>query len=68
MTDYATIYYINQEDIVDERDVDKSYRENIEPKKNELRVKYAKNNSLLIDIRIIFQTILVILKKIILKK
>ena len=68
MTDYASIRYINQEDLVDEENVDKSYQEKIEPEKNQLRVKYAKNNSLLIDAKIIFQTILAIVKKIILKK
>jgi len=68
MTDYASIRYINQEDLVDEENVDKSYQEKIEPEKNKLRVKYAKNNSLLIDAKIIFQTILAIVKKIILKK
>ena len=68
MTDYATICYINQEDIVDEKNVDKSYQEKIEPRKNELRVKYAKNSSLFIDAKIVFQTILVVVKKIVLKK
>lgn len=68
ITDYATICFINQEDIVDEKNVDKSYQEKIEPKKNKLRAEYAKNNSLFIDAKIIFQTILAIVKKIILKK
>lgn len=68
MTDYATICYIDQEDIVDEKNVDKSYQEKIEPEKNKLRVKYVKNRSFFIDIQIIFQTILAIIKKIILKK
>jgi len=68
MTDYATICYINQEDMVDEENVDKSYQEKIEPQKNKLRVEYAKNNSLFIDAKIIFQTILVIVKRIILKQ
>jgi len=68
MTDYATICYINQEDIVDEKNVDKSYQEKIEPRKNELRVKYAQNNSLFIDARIFFQTILAIIKKIVFKR
>ncbi|MBU2540154.1 sugar transferase [Patescibacteria group bacterium] len=68
MTDYASIYYINQEDFIDEENVDKSYREKIEPQKNKLRVKYAKNNSLFIDAGIFFQTIFTIIKKIILKK
>ena len=68
MTDYASIRYINQEDIVDEKNVDKSYQEKIEPEKNKLRIKYAKNNSFFIDVKIIFQTILAIVKRIILNK
>lgn len=68
MTDYATIRFINQEDIVDEKNVDKSYQEKIEPEKNKLRVEYAKNNSLFIDAKIIFQTILAVVKRIILNK
>lgn len=68
MTDYATIRFINQEDLVDEKNVDKSYQEKIEPEKNKLRVKYAKNNSVFIDAKIIFQTILAVVKRIILNK
>lgn len=68
MTDYATIQYINQEDLMDEKNVDRSYQEKIEPIKNKLRVKYAKNNSLFVDAKIIFQTILAIFEKNVLKK
>jgi lipopolysaccharide/colanic/teichoic acid biosynthesis glycosyltransferase len=68
MTDYASIRYINQEDLVDEKNVDKSYQEKIEPEKNRLRIKYAKDNSLFIDVKIILITIITIIKKIILKK
>ena len=68
MTDYASIRYINQEDVVDEKNVDKSYQEKIEPEKNKLRIKYAKNNSLFIDAKIIFQTILAIIKGVVSKK
>ncbi len=67
MTDYATIYYINQDDVVDEKDVDGSYQETIEPKKNELRLKYVNDNSLFIDAAIIFKTIAAIIKKNVLK-
>jgi lipopolysaccharide/colanic/teichoic acid biosynthesis glycosyltransferase len=68
MTDYATIFYVNQEDLVDEKNVDKSYQENIEPQKNKLRIEYVRKASFLTDAKIIFQTFLAIVKKIILKK
>ena len=67
MTDYATICYINQEDLMDENNVDRSYKENIEPIKNKLRIKYVKEGSLFIDAKIVFQTFLAIIKKIIIK-
>lgn len=68
MTDYATVAYINQEDLVDEKNVDQYYREKIEPLKNQLRIKYIKDSSLFMDIKIVFQTVGVIIKKNILKK
>ena len=64
MTDYASIYYIDQESLIDEENVDKSYQERIEPEKNRLRVKYAKNNSLFIDFKILLQTILAVIRQI----
>ncbi len=68
MTDYATIKFINLEDLVDEKNVDESYRKNIEPIKNKLRVDYAKNASFFTDIAIIFQTFEAIFRKNILNK
>jgi lipopolysaccharide/colanic/teichoic acid biosynthesis glycosyltransferase len=68
MTDYASIRFVNQEDLVDENDVDESYRKRIEPEKNRLRVKYAKNNSLLVDVKIILQTVRAIITKIVMKE
>jgi len=68
MTDYATIQYINQEDLMDENNVDKSYSENIEPLKNRLRIKYVKDASLFVDAKIVFQTFFAIVKKIIIKE
>lgn len=68
MTDYATIRYIYLDKALGNRDVDELYRKKIEPEKNKLRIKYAKHHSLLADVKIIFQTILAIIKIIILKK
>ncbi len=68
MTDYASIYFINQDDIAVENDVDKFYREEIEPIKNKLRIKYAEDRSLYIDAKIFLQTFYVIFKKIIFRK
>lgn len=68
MTDYATIRYIYLDKVLGNRDVDELYRKKIEPEKNKLRIKYVKHHSLLADVKIIFQTILAIIKIIILKK
>jgi lipopolysaccharide/colanic/teichoic acid biosynthesis glycosyltransferase len=63
MTDYASIVFANQAELIDEKNVDKSYKEKIEPEKNRLRIKYIKEKSLLTDAKIIFQTLLTLLKK-----
>lgn len=68
MTDYATIRYIYLDKVLGDRDVDELYLKKIEPEKNKLRIKYAKNHSPSADVKIIFQTILAIIKIIILKK
>ena len=68
MTDYATIRYIYLDEVLGDKNVDKLYKENIEPEKNKLRVKYVKHHSLWIDIKIIIQTFVVILKTIVFKR
>jgi len=68
MTDYATIRYIYLDKILGDNDVDKLYREKVEPEKNKLRIKYVEHHSFWIDLKIIFQTIWAIIKVIILKK
>jgi len=68
MTDYATIRYIYLDKVLGDRDVDELYLKKIEPEKNKLRIKYAKHHSPSADVKIIFQTILAIIKIIILKK
>jgi lipopolysaccharide/colanic/teichoic acid biosynthesis glycosyltransferase len=56
LTDYASIEFINLDDILGDGDVDAKYLHEIEPKKNRLRMKYAKEHSFGGDLRIIFQT------------
>ncbi|MFH1657159.1 MAG: sugar transferase [bacterium] len=62
MTDYASIKLINLDEILGNKDVDKRYKEVIEPEKNKLRVEYAKHNSIFIDFKIIIKTFLALLK------
>jgi len=58
LTDYASIKFINLEQLLGDQDVDEKYIREIEPIKNELRVKYAKENSFFIDLKILFMTIM----------
>jgi lipopolysaccharide/colanic/teichoic acid biosynthesis glycosyltransferase len=58
LTDYASIEFINLDKILGDENVDEKYRREIEPRKNELRLKYAKEHSFWIDLKIIFRTVL----------
>ncbi len=62
LTDYASIEFINLDKILGNDNVDKKYLEEIEPRKNILRIKYAQKHSFLLDLKIIFLTILKILQ------
>ena len=53
LTDYASIRFINLDQILGDDAVDEKYFNEIEPEKNKLRVKYAMNNSVIIDIKIV---------------
>jgi len=57
LTDYASLKFINLDEILGDHDVDETYLREIEPEKNRLRIEYAKNNSLRIDIVIICGTL-----------
>ncbi|MFY9402186.1 MAG: sugar transferase [Candidatus Omnitrophota bacterium] len=63
LTDYSSIEFIDLDSILGDDDVDAKYLQEIEPKKNELRIKYVKEYSFLKDIKIIIQTIKSILFK-----
>ena len=62
LTDYASIEFINLDKILGNDNVDKKYFEEIEPRKNLLRIKYAQKHSFLLDLKIIFLTVLKILQ------
>lgn len=57
LTDYASIEFINLDKILGDENVDEKYRNEIEPKKNKLRLKYVKEKSFWTDARIIFRTV-----------
>lgn len=64
ITDYASIEFANLDDIVGNIDPDKFFRENILPRKTELRIKYVKEWSFKNDFYIILQTMLRVFKRI----
>lgn len=68
MTDYASIAFINLDQILGNENVDKLYMEKIEPEKNKLRIKYAKESSFFTDIKIIWLTFVEIIKVVFLRK
>lgn len=58
ITDLASLYFHDLDSILGQENVDKFYRENIEPKKNKLRLYYADNVSTSLNLHIIFSTFL----------
>lgn len=62
LTDYASIKLINLDQILRDESVDERYLKEIEPEKNRLRIKYAKEHSFWSDINIILMTFKQMLK------
>ena len=62
LTDYASIKFINLDQILRDESVDERYLKEIEPEKNRLRIKYAKEHSFWSDINIILMTFKQMLK------
>jgi lipopolysaccharide/colanic/teichoic acid biosynthesis glycosyltransferase len=56
MTDYASIRFINLGDILGDEDPDGTYMRVVEPEKNRLRLKYVRERSLWVDVKIIALT------------
>lgn len=61
ITDYASLKFINLDNILGDEQVDEKYRQEIEPEKNRLRIKYAKEHNFWIDCKILFLTFIQLL-------
>lgn len=62
LTDYASIKFINLDQILGNENVDEKYLLVIEPEKNALRIKYVRERTFLVDIKILVHTFLRITK------
>ncbi len=68
ITDWASLNCPNEEDVLDAckdqyPDADAAYAAIIRPEKLRLQLKYVRHHNLIIDIKIIFLTVLAVLKK-----
>jgi lipopolysaccharide/colanic/teichoic acid biosynthesis glycosyltransferase len=57
ITDLASLYFIDMDSVLGETNVDDKYYLEIEPIKNALRIRYVKECSISLDLRIIIETI-----------
>jgi lipopolysaccharide/colanic/teichoic acid biosynthesis glycosyltransferase len=58
LTDYASIRFINLDEMLGDDDVDGRYQREIEPEKNRLRTRYVDEQSLLVVLKIVALTVL----------
>lgn len=63
ITDYSSVKFSNLDEWVGSDNVDDVFETKILPEKNRLRVKYVKEQSFIVDMKIIFMTISSIFKK-----
>ncbi len=64
ITDYSSLEFINLDEIVGGSNADEMYEKLVLPRKNALRIKYAKTVSFKTDCGIFFRTIIMVLQKI----
>jgi len=57
LTDLATLNFLDLDEVLGSKNVDEKYAAEIEPIKNLLRLKYVKEQSFLLDIRILIETV-----------
>ena len=57
LTDLSTLYFLDMDNVLGSKNVDKKYETEIEPIKNLLRLRYVKEQSFLLDIRILIETV-----------
>jgi lipopolysaccharide/colanic/teichoic acid biosynthesis glycosyltransferase len=58
ITDLASLYFSDMDKVLGSGDVDAKYAKEIEPVKNVLRLRYVKEASLFLDLRILVETVL----------
>jgi lipopolysaccharide/colanic/teichoic acid biosynthesis glycosyltransferase len=63
ITDWASIQFSDLQKIVGSEDAERVYREHVLPRKTELRVKYVQERSFTSDVRILAQTVWIVLTR-----
>ncbi len=58
ITDLATLHFVDMDAVLGSGDVDRRYMTEIEPIKNQLRLRYVRERSYLLDLRILVETLL----------
>ena len=56
LTDLASLYFLDMDNVLGNQNVDEKYASEIEPIKNLLRLRYVKEKNFLLDIRILIET------------
>lgn len=56
ITDLASLYYVDMDSVLGSGDVDARYIAEVEPFKNKLRLRYVREQSYLLDMRILVET------------
>ncbi len=56
ITDLASLYFVDMDAVLGSGDVDARYQAEIEPVKNQLRIRYVREQSYLLDLRILVET------------
>lgn len=56
ITDLSSLYFVDMDAVLGTGNVEDRYREEIEPVKNQLRIRYVRERSYLLDLRIIVET------------
>ena len=56
ITDFASLYFADMDTVLGRRDVDALYLSEVEPVKNKLRLRYVREQSYFLDIRILVET------------
>ena len=62
ITDFSSIRFINLNELLGSEDANKVFKEKYREEKNKLRIKYVKERSFGVDMKIIFMTLARILK------